>query len=245
MALVLGIIPARFDATRLPGKLLLDLKGKSVLERTWRQATQAGTLSRVVIAAADEKIFKAATDFGAEVVRVFDDVPSGSDRIARAVKILYPGPVKPEIIVNIQGDEPLLDPSVIDAVVTKLATDPEAGVGTAMAVVRDEAEYLSPATVKVVTGGEGRALYFSRAPIPHGWSGITATARRHIGLYAYRWDSLQKFVNLKPSPLEVLEKLEQLRLLEHGVKYLCVEVEDQGLGIDTREDLEQARLLLT
>jgi len=241
---VIGIIPARYDSTRLPGKLLMDLEGQCVLERTWKQACQATVLDRVVIATGDVNIAKAAREFGADVIEVFDDFPSGSDRIARAVELMYPRDFKPDIIVNIQGDEPLLNPDAIDAVVNRLLTDDEAGVATAITPFKSRKEYLNPAAVKVVIDRNGRALYFSRAPIPHGWDGKGKTAFLHIGLYVYRRQVLEEFVKIPPCKSEQLERLEQLRLLYNGIRVVTVEVDEVGVGVDTEEDLERVREIL-
>lgn len=247
--MIIGVIPARFDSTRLPGKLLADLGGLSVLERTWSQALKAGTLDRVVIAAGDEHISIAARRFGAEVVEVFDDLPSGSDRIYRAVQILETNgnPTEFDIIVNIQGDEPFLDPTTIDRTVERLEIDREAQVATPASPIITPAEFADPTVVKVVMDSSEYAMYFSRSPIPYGWDGpdnpvhTEKTTYHHIGLYAYRRSALSDFVKLSPSPHEKIERLEQLRLLYYGIKVAVVVVESAGIGIDTVEDLLNAR----
>jgi 3-deoxy-manno-octulosonate cytidylyltransferase (CMP-KDO synthetase) len=247
--LIVGIIPARFASTRFPGKLLADLNGRPVLQWTWERASRAKSLDRLMIAAADEKIARAARAFGAEVIDVFKDYSSGSDRIAEAVRQLEKRGERIEIVVNIQGDEPLLDPAVIDAVVERLIADPDAGVATAAAPINSEEDYLAPSCVKVVIDARGHALYFSRAPVPAGWkSGRTdisgCPSYRHIGIYAYRAEVLKRFTGLSPSPLELTEKLEQLRLLEHGVKFAVVVAEQAGMGVDTEEDLERVKRMI-
>jgi len=257
--MTVGIIPARFASTRFPGKLLADLHGKPVLQWTWERASAAKLLDRLVIAAADRKIYDAAKAFGADVVEVFDDVPSGSDRIWRAAERMRNAECgmrnaeyrrqkgtqsSADIVVNIQGDEPLLDPATIDAVVEKLQSDPDAGVATAAAPITDEKDYRDPSCVKVVLDVCECALYFSRSPVPFGWTQISAfriphsaIVFRHIGLYAYRWNVLRDFVAWQPSPLELTEKLEQLRLLYHGVKVVCAVVPEAGMAVDTEGDL--------
>lgn len=244
MISVIGIIPARYWSTRLEGKLLQDIHGKSVLERTWRNACRAATLDRVVIAAGDDMIARAARDFGADVVEVYSDLPNGTDRTARAVRLLFPAGSKPKIVVNIQGDEPLLDPETVDAVVRRLLEDKTAGVATAVAPISSEEEYRDPGVVKVVTDVFGRALYFSRSPIPHGVLKSENTAFRHIGLYAFRRKVLEEFVALEPCDLEEIEKLEQLRLLYNGISIATVVVEDKSIGVDTTEDLEKAKKIV-
>jgi len=252
--MVIGVIPARYDSTRFPGKLLTDLHGKPVLQWTWERAMQAKRLDRLVIAAADDKIATAARAFGAEVVEVFDDLPSGSDRVWRAAERMRNAECgmrngESDIVVNIQGDEPLLDPATIDAVVDKLQSDSEAGVATAVSPITDEQDYRDPSCVKVVLDAAGRALYFSRAPIPFGLEVssfiLHPSSLRHIGLYAYRYEVLRIFVSWRPTPLELTEKLEQLRLLYHGVKVACAVVSEAGVAVDTAGDLERVRCLLS
>ncbi len=241
MSLILGVIPARIASTRLPGKLLLDLGGMSVLERAWRQVCQAKKLNRVIIAAGDQTIATAARAFGAEVVEVFDDLPSGSDRVAAAAKRLD-SPIPPDVIVNIQGDEPFLEPAAIDAVVEMLRNRPEADVATAVTPLRSRAEFEAASAVKAVLTSDGRALYFSRSPIPSGWTeSAPSGGYRHLGLYGYRPAALEAFVSHPPAELEKLEKLEQLRLLDLGFTIVAAVVEDRGVGIDTKKDLEFAR----
>ncbi len=240
----IGIIPARFDSTRLPGKLLKDLAGQSVLERTWHRAQKASLIDRVVIAAGDKKIADAARQFGADVVEVFEDVPSGSDRIYRALAKLYPDVDKPDIVVNIQGDEPFLSPETVDEAVRKLTEDSGAGVATAITPISELEEFTDPAAVKVVTDGVDHAMYFSRSPIPYGWRAGAEGAFRHIGLYVYRTEALELFVRNDPCWQEILEKLEQLRLLNLGVKIAVILVYEWGMGIDTQGDLDKARALI-
>jgi len=239
--MILGIIPARYASTRFPGKLLADLNGKPVLQWTWERASGAKSLDRLLIAAADEKISQAARTFGAEVIDIFKNYSSGSDRIAEAVRQLEGNGESIDIVVNIQGDEPLLDPSSLDATINRLHEDLEASVATPVTPLRSIDEYTDPSVVKVVVDACGYALYFSRAPIPHGWNDSDPIAFRHIGLYAYRKDALLKFTAMPPSRLEITEKLEQLRLLEHGFKIATVVVEQVGRGVDKEEDLEKIR----
>ncbi|MBT3232568.1 MAG: 3-deoxy-manno-octulosonate cytidylyltransferase [Calditrichaeota bacterium] len=244
MAEIVGIIPARYDSTRLPGKLLLDIAGKSVLERTWLRACKTKTINRVVIASGDEKITEASNLFGAEVVECYGSFATGSDRIAFAIERLYPGSEKPDIVVNIQGDEPLLNPETVDLVVKRLLNDAESGVSTAITRINTVAEYLDTAAVKVVVDSEQRALYFSRSPIPAGWEIGANLAYRHIGLYVYRLQVLLDYVKTPQSELEKLERLEQLRLLYNGTKIATVLVDEIGIGIDTKKDLDSVRKII-
>lgn len=236
MALKLGIIPARYSSQRFPGKLLKQLKGYSVLERTWQQACKANSLDEVIIAAADERIAHASREFGANVIEVFDDLPSGTDRIAKAVKMLYPNQTKPNVVVNIQGDEPLIDPQTIDVVVQALSDDNSVEVATCATIIKSEVEYNDPAAVKVVVDKNGKALYFSRSMLPHGWVTGDKCAYRHVGLYAFTWNALSEFVRLESGELERLERLEQLRLLYHGIDIKTVLVGENSPGIDTEAD---------
>lgn len=243
MSSVIGVIPARFDSKRFPGKLLADLAGKTVLEWTWQLARQADRLDNLVIASGDARITETANSFGAEVIKVYSDCPSGSDRIEKAVKSLEANGCDSNIVVNIQGDEPMLEPGIIDVIISRLESDSNAGVATPIAAIKTLEEFLDPSVVKTVIDSCNHALYFSRQPIPHGWSGSGESAFRHIGLYAYRRDILKEFTCWRPCSLEKLEQLEQLRLLHHGVTIAVAVVESVCPGVDTEEDLEKIRKL--
>lgn len=242
--MIYGVIPARFASVRFPGKLLADLNGKSVLERTWRAAAKSSKLGKLIIAAGDERVGNAAREFGAEVVDVFDDFNSGSDRIAAAMKKLETAPGPDDIIVNIQGDEPLIGYKTIDKIASLLSDRPSAGVTTACSLIQDEDEYNNPNVVKVVLDKELNALYFSRASIPDGWRKNNGGSYRHIGIYAYRWRVLEDFVHMAASEIERLEKLEQLRFLHNGVRISVAVVDSVGPGIDTKQDLELVKRIL-
>jgi 3-deoxy-manno-octulosonate cytidylyltransferase (CMP-KDO synthetase) len=244
--MVVGIIPARYGSTRFLGKLLADLHGKPVLQWTWERARQARRIDRLFIAAGDERIAKAARNFGADVVEVFDDCASGSDRIRLAAERMRNAECGMrndgfDIVVNIQGDEPLVRPETIDAIVARLQEDPEAGVATPVSVIRSIEDYHSTSCVKVVVDRSGYALYFSRSPIPHGWLPGEGKLFRHIGLYAYRREVLERFAGWEMCELEQTEKLEQLRLLYNGVKIAAVEVEGGTMEVNTEEDLWRVR----
>ncbi len=243
--MIVGIIPARYDSTRFPGKLLADLNGKPVLERTWSQVKKAISFDRVIIAAGDAMIASAARRFGAEVIELYDDVPSGSDRIWKAVEKLKLNYQTPEFIVNIQGDEPFIRPDTIDSIVEKLESDPTVSVATAAAIIKYEEEYLSESVVKVVIDNADDALYFSRSPIPHGWSTELKNAYRHLGIYAYKYQALKSFIHWNVSELEQMERLEQLRFIENGVNIKVAIVEEEGVGIDTEDDLMIARRIFS
>jgi len=249
---IVGIIPARFGSTRLPGKPLSDIHGKTLIERVHARAKRARSLDRVLVATDDERIAVAVRAFGGEAVLTSPDHASGTDRLAEAV-----AGTDAEIVVNVQGDEPLLDPAGIDAVVHALLAEPDLPMATLSVPLKSVEEMLATSVVKVVTDDAGDALYFSRAPIPHARvaSGDAAAgaseavarglARKHVGLYAYRRDALLRFASLPPVPLEEAEGLEQLRALSHGIRIRVVPVEsDGGMAVDTPEDLERVRALL-
>lgn len=236
----LAIIPARYGSRRLPGKPLSDIHGKPLIQYVWERARLARTVDRVLVATDDERIARAARGFGATVVMTSSDCASGSDRVAEAARDLD-GPV----VVNVQGDEPMLDPAAVDAAVEALRSDPGAGVGTPAAPLRP-GDRERPDVVKVVCDARGRALYFSRAPIP--WQrepGVEPPARRHLGVYAYRREVLMRLAELPPAPLEVAEGLEQLRALHHGIAIAVAAVEEvETVAVDTPADLERVRALL-
>ena len=236
---VYGIIPARLQSTRLPRKLLLAETGHPLIEYTWRSASRSACLSQLIIAADSDEIVAATEKFGARC-ELTGEHPSGTDRIAEVARRCCPDG---EIFVNIQGDEPEIDPANIDAVVRALVDCPSAQMATLGTPMKSLEQVQASSCVKVVRGADGRALYFSRAPIPfcrdrdpaeilakeHPW-------HLHIGIYAYRRDFLQELTKLPPSRLEQLEKLEQLRALEAGARIQVAIVEHHSVGIDTPED---------
>jgi 3-deoxy-manno-octulosonate cytidylyltransferase (CMP-KDO synthetase) len=205
----------------------------------------AETLDKVVIAAGDELIAVASRDFGAKVVEVYSDYPSGTDRIARAVEILFPGKSKPLVIVNIQGDEPLLNPQSIDSVVSAVLNDSRFDVATCRTIIQSVEELNDPAAVKVVVDNNGKALYFTRAAVPHGWDKDNNSAFRHVGLYAFRWKVLSAYSGFEECELERAEKLEQLRLMYHGIDIFTVLVKEKSPGVDTEADLVKVRNMIS
>ena len=234
---VLGIIPARYHSTRLPGKALVDIAGRPLIEHVYRRATAARSLNAVIVATDDERIARTVEGFGGVAIMTSAGHPSGTDRLAEVA-----AQVPCEVIVNVQGDEPLLDPSVIDAAVAPLRNDPVIEMATAARPLRDEGELANPNMVKVVTDGGGFALYFSRAAIPFGRDETSwQHARIHVGLYVYRRETLLRLARLQPTPLEQLEALEQLRALEHGIRIRVVETRYQSAEVNTPEDLERIR----
>jgi 3-deoxy-manno-octulosonate cytidylyltransferase (CMP-KDO synthetase) len=238
------VIPARYASSRLPGKPLLDIAGKPMVVRVAEQALKSGA-SEIVVATDFEKILKAceAHNFKAVMTRI--DHASGTDRIAEvAVKL---GWGDDDIVVNVQGDEPLIDPELITEVALTLAHSRDAVMATACHAIHDEASMINPNIVKVVMDANGNALYFSRAPIPYPRDDAhkqNINAHRHIGIYAYRVGFLKKYASLAPAELEKIESLEQLRVLYHGYK-IGVAITDKApaSGVDTQEDLDAVRKL--
>ena len=236
------VIPARMQATRLPGKPLLDIAGAPMIVQVWRRAVEAG-LGRVVVATDSTDVVSAIEAAGGEAVMTREDHPSGSDRIFEAVGKVDPQE-RAEIIVNLQGDLPTLEPQLVTACVAPLA-NPDTHIATLAAEITEADERANPNVVKIVGSplsepGRLRALYFTRATAPYG----DGPLYHHIGIYAYRRAALARFVALQPSPLEKREKLEQLRALEAGMRIDVSVVDTVPLGVDTPADLERARRLL-
>ena len=236
---VLVLIPARMAATRLPGKPLADIAGEAMIVHVWRRAVEAA-IGRVAVATDEPAIAAAVRAAGGEAVMTAAHHPNGTSRIHEAARLLD---AEADIIVNVQGDIPTVEPRSIAACLAPLA-DPAVDIATIAAVIRREEERTDPNVVKIagaeVGPGRLRALYFSRAPIPSGDGPLL----HHIGLYAYRRDALERYVRLPPSPLELREKLEQLRALEAGMRIDVTVVDAVPLGVDTPADLERARLVL-
>jgi len=245
------IIPARYSSTRLPGKPLLEIGGVTMIQRVWEQAKKSKAV-RVVIATDDQKIYQAAESFGAEVCMTSSAHPSGTDRLQQVVSELSLD--DEHIVVNVQGDEPLIPPDVIDQVADNLAAATDADIATLCEAIESVAELSDPNAVKVVMDKAGLALYFSRAAIPwprdysmsggevlpdsHSWF-------RHIGIYAYRVKFLHQYVSWEPAPLEQIEQLEQLRALHNGVRIHVgrAKLSVPG-GVDTQQDLDAVRAII-
>jgi 3-deoxy-manno-octulosonate cytidylyltransferase (CMP-KDO synthetase) len=240
---ILGVIPARFASSRFPGKSLATIAGKPMLQHVWERASEARYLSKLVIATDDERIHKAARAFGANAVMTRADHPSGTDRVAEAAS-----GYDASVIVNIQGDEPLIDPAAIDAAALALLNDPDLPMSTLMKQIEDPREIADPNVVKVVANLSGDAIYFSRSPIPYAREGARhrdpIRHYKHLGLYVYRRDFLLAYSGLPVGPLERMERLEQLRAIENGYRIRVVETEYESLGVDTPEDLERVSALL-
>lgn len=235
---IVGIIPARFASTRLPGKPLLAATGIPLIGHVIDAARRSSRLTRIIVATDDRRIFDAVTAHGGEAVMTRDDHPSGTDRVAEVAA----GIPDAEVVVNLQGDEPEVEGATLDLVASLLVDDPSVPMATVATPIRDPGTYHDPSCVKVAISSRGRALYFSRSPIPHVRDGgfdvlaEPAQAFLHLGLYAYRREFLLGLAAMPPSPLERLEKLEQLRVLEAGHPIAVGIVDEPSAGIDTPED---------
>jgi len=235
---VVAIIPARYDATRLPGKPLALIAGRPLIEHVYRRASSAHRVSAVLVATDDDRIADAVAAFGGTAVMTRADHQSGTDRLAEAASHLAC-----DIVVNVQGDEPMLDPAAIDAAVASL--DDPAVVMSTLRTPLAPGDAANPSVVKVVVDLRGDALYFTRASVPFVRDGQPpAQAWRHLGLYVYRRDALNDFARLAPTPLEQAEGLEQLRALEHGLRIRTVETLTLSPSVDTPEDLARVRQLM-
>lgn len=227
------VIPARYASTRLPGKPLSMIAGKPMIQRVYERACQAKLVDEVVVATDNDLVKSAVDAFGGKAVMTSPDHPSGTDRLAEVV-LQYPDV---DVIVNVQGDEPMIPPEVIDRLAAVFNEDPDLQMAT-MKVRMDEADYDNPAAVKVVTDLNGYALYFSRSLMPYPRNKPEDfKVFKHVGIYAYRRGFLLKYAALAPTPLERTESLEQLRALENGYKIKVLESDFQGIGVDTPEDL--------
>ena len=230
----IAIIPARFQSTRLPGKPVIEIEGKSLIQHVYDSVKEARTVSRIIVATDDRRVAETVERFGGQAVMTRADHESGTDRIAEVAAGLDPD----SLIVNVQGDEPLIEPSAIDrAVMAARAGDCE--MVTLMTRMTNPSDIRDPNRVKVVAARDGIALYFSRSPIPS-----NGTYFLHLGLYVYRGRFLQTFSKLERTPLEIAERLEQLRALEYGYRIRVVEVESESWGIDTPADLERFKKTL-
>ncbi len=228
------VIPARMASTRFPGKPLVDICGKPMIQWVYERSSQAKGVSTVVVATCDTEIAEVVRHFGGEAVMTSDRCRSGTDRVAEAAISL-----DSDIVINVQGDEPFIEPSYIEKSVEPLLTGEDMMTSLMFRITEAQAE--DPNLVKVVVSLDRHALYFSRAPIPHMRNKASAKLYGHIGLYAYRKDFLLEFASWEPTPLEITESLEQLRVLEHGGRIKMIEVHSKPLGVDTPSDLEQAR----
>jgi 3-deoxy-manno-octulosonate cytidylyltransferase (CMP-KDO synthetase) len=236
---ILGVIPARFASSRFPGKVLVPISSKPMLQHVYERASQARYLTSTIIATDDQRVFEVARHFGAQVRMTRSDHISGTDRVAEVASA-----EDADIVVNIQGDEPLIDPDAIDAAVLPLEHNPDVVMSTLKKEIEDPREITDPNVVKVVTDRAGDAIYFSRCPIPFSRQAPAGREARpahfkHIGLYVYRRRFLLEYSSLPVGPLEQAERLEQLRAIENGYKIRVVETEYESLGVDTPADIER------
>jgi 3-deoxy-manno-octulosonate cytidylyltransferase (CMP-KDO synthetase) len=230
------VIPARYASTRLPGKPLAQIDGHPMIWYVWEKARKSRLASRVVVATDDLRIAEAVRGFGGESRMTSPDCASGTDRVAETARGLTE-----EIIVNLQGDEPMMHPSVIDAVAAPLLSDPSVSMTTAALLREDPEEFRRDSVVKVVVDARGDALYFSRSPIPHYRDAGHGRFRKHLGIYGYRKEFLFRVAALPPASLEEAERLEQLRVLQNGYRIRVVDVEHDSSGVDTPEDLSAVK----
>lgn len=237
------IIPSRYASTRLEGKPLIDIAGKPMIQRVYEAASRATLIDRIIVATDDERIFSAVAGFGGEAAHTAPHHRSGTDRIAEVAR-----QVGCDVVVNLQGDEPLMDPRLIDRVVRTVGDHMDIYMASAQTPIRRVEDCRNPHIVKVVSDRNHYALYFSRSPLPYSWSSPEqeggALGFRHIGLYVYRKDFLMRLVQLEPSPLEKQERLEQLRVLENGYRIKLVTTEYDAPGVDTAEDLARVRKII-
>lgn len=238
---VLGVIPARLGSARLAEKILKPIAGRSMIEHVWQRANQARRLDAVIVACDDERILRHVEAFGGMACLTRSDHPNGTSRVAEVAAA-----ENAHVIINIQGDEPLIHPEAIDSLVDVFFKEPCVRVATLAFRRQDEEGYRDPNTVKVVCDEAGHALYFSRSPLPYFRDGRGERGYlKHLGIYGYRRDFLLNFVNWPPSMLEEAERLEQLRILEHGEDIRVLETKYDSLSVDTAEDLKKAEKMLT
>jgi len=238
---VLGIIPARWASTRFPGKPLHIIAGKPLVQHVWERCQECSKLDSIIVATDDDRIADVCRSFGANVAMTAADHPTGTDRIAEAAATVP----QATHLINIQGDEPLIEPSLIDQLASALLADPALEMATAANAIDDEALMNDPNVVKCVLKKNGDALYFSRSPLPFQRStSPELTCYRHKGIYAYRKDFLQQFIQWAPSPLELAESLEQLRALENNARIKVIITDDTSGGVDTLEQAEQLETFL-
>ena len=230
---ILCVIPARYASTRLPGKPLADIAGKPMICRVYDRAVQAKCLSEVVVATDDQRVLQAVEAHGGRAMMTAKDHPTGTDRLAE-VAAAYPDI---DLIINVQGDEPLIEPSIIDALAAAFDSDADLKMATVMTEITDEAEQMNPNNVKVVTDRNGYALYFSRSLLPYQRYRKGVPVYKHIGIYAYKREFLLHYAKMAPTPLEETEALEQLRALENGYRIKVIRTAHRFVGVDTAEDL--------
>ena len=227
------VLPARYGSTRFPGKPLARIAGRPLIEWVYRRALEIRGAGELVVATDDRRIADAVEGFGGNVVMTSPDHATGTDRVAEVARAR-----EFRFVVNLQGDEPIFDPVTVEAMVERLASSPDVDIVTACHPIANAEDHHNPNCVKVVAGRDGKALYFSRAPIPYAAPGGPAAAHRHVGIYAYRREALLAFTELEPTDLERTEKLEQLRALEHGMTIAVIVTDAPTVGVDVPDDLK-------
>lgn len=235
---IICVIPARYSSTRLPGKPLADIAGKPMIQHVYERSALAKRPGQVIVATDHQLVYEAVKSFNGQVIMTSADHLTGTDRLAEVADRFADA----DLIINVQGDEPLIPPAIIDELAAAFDGNPELQMATLMTEM-EESEYNSPNAVKVVTDLKGYALYFSRSMIPFPRNDTGVPIYKHIGIYAYRRDFLLTYAKLSPTPLEKAEVLEQLRALEHGYQIKVIKTDFKSIGVDTKEDLEKVNLL--
>jgi 3-deoxy-manno-octulosonate cytidylyltransferase (CMP-KDO synthetase) len=236
---ITAIIPARYSSSRLPGKPLKDICGKTMVQRVYEQVKKVSLVDKVIVATDDQRIFNEVKRFKGNVIMTSKDHKTGTDRLAEVA-----AKIDTDIIVNVQGDEPLINPSVIKSAIEPLLTDDSLKMSTLRHLIKDEEEINNPNVVKVITDRNKNAIYFSRSKIPYARNSQKFNYYKHIGLYVYRRKFLLRFAEMESTTLEVQESLEQLRVIENGYKIKVIETEYDSIGVDTEEDLDKVRNIL-
>lgn len=247
MPKIIGVIPARYESTRFPGKPLVKIMGKTLIQRTYENALQCTTLEKIIVATDDKRIFDHVKEFGGLVVMTSIDCLTGTDRLAEVLRNT-PSLADVEIVINIQGDEPCLDPKIITKVTEALQGSNDAAVSTAITRIHTETEAMNPSVVKCVIDQNAYALYFSRTLIPAGKSlkfRSDVSYYKHLGIYGYRRDFLLRYAELTPTPLQLVEDLEQLKVLEHGYRIITAIVDGgECMDVNTPEDIQKVEQIL-
>jgi len=236
---VKAIIPARYSSSRLPGKPLKDICGKTMVQRVYEQVKKVSLVDKVIVATDDQRIFNKVKSFKGNVIMTSKDHKTGTDRLAEVA-----AKIETDIIVNVQGDEPLINPSVIKSAIEPLLSDDSLKMSTLKHLIKDEEEISNPNVVKVITDKNKNAIYFSRSKIPYARNSQKFNYYKHIGLYVYRRKFLLRFAKMESTTYEVQESLEQLRVIENGYKIKVIETEYDSIGVDTEEDLDKVRNIL-
>ncbi|RCW44772.1 3-deoxy-manno-octulosonate cytidylyltransferase [Halanaerobium sp. MA284_MarDTE_T2] len=236
---ITAIIPARYSSSRLPGKPIKDICGKTMVRRVYEQVEKVSLIDEIIVATDDQRIYDEIKNFDGNVIMTTKDHKTGTDRLAEVA-----AKIDSDIIVNVQGDEPLINPLVIKSAIEPLLLDASLKISTLKHLIKDKKDINNPNIVKVITDGNNNAIYFSRSKIPFSRNSQKFNYYKHIGLYVYRRNFLLKFAEMSSTPLEVQESLEQLRVIENGYKIKVIETEYDSIGVDTEEDLNKVRNIL-